>query len=82
MELASSNSSSYYLNYNYSQWLCLHIDFFIGLEPSTSGISCISLSFQLGGSCMGNILKKYYNTSIMLYAMMLNNTYKYLVSIG
>ena len=53
--LASSNPSSFFLISNYSQGLCLHIDFLISLVPSTRDISYISYSFRLGGALVGNI---------------------------
>ena len=52
--LASSNSSSYFLISNYSEGLCLYIDFLIGLVLSARGISCMSPSFHLGGVRIGN----------------------------
>ena len=68
---ALSNSSSYFLIINYSQGLYLYIDFLISSAPSTSGILCISPSFQLAGAHVGNIPG---NTSQYLYNTVCNDT--------
>ena len=45
MAPASSNFSNYVFISNYYWGLCLCIDFFTSLAPSTSGISCTPPSF-------------------------------------
>ena len=71
---ASNNSSNYFLTSNYSWGLCLYIDFCTGLVPSTSGISCISLSFWLGSSHVVNVPG---NTSQYLHNTLHNNALFY-----
>ena len=52
---ASNNSSKYILISNYYWGLCWYMDFHTGLAPSSRGISCMSLSFQLGGARVGSV---------------------------
>ena len=52
---ASNNSSNYFLTSNYSQGLCLYMEFYTGLVLSTRGILCISPSFQFGVARVGNV---------------------------
>ena len=69
--LASNNSSNYFLISNYSWGLCLYIDFYTGLAPSTRGISCTSPSFQLGGAYVWAMYQGIHpNIYIILYVTM------------
>ena len=52
---ASNNSTNYFLNSNNSWGLCLYMDFYTGLAPSSIDISCMSPRFQLGCACVGSV---------------------------
>ena len=75
IDLASNNSSSYFLISNYSWGLCLYMDFHTGLVPSSRDISCISPSFRLGSACVGSVPG---NTSQYLYNTVCNDVLYFL----